>query len=66
LGKALRETGHSRVPEPPHKMTEWITANLFSGRWPGFRLLSTERHERRRRCLVVPCFSLKTTMFRYH
>ncbi len=28
LGKLSREAGHSRVPDPPHRITGWIKQSL--------------------------------------
>jgi hypothetical protein len=47
LGKLLRDTGHSRVPEPPERMTGTICFGLACGMWlsPIKNELPTKRFE---------------------
>jgi hypothetical protein len=35
LGYAARDSGHSRVPEPPDRTTGWIVMGILSTNRPG-------------------------------
>ena len=49
FGRWSRDSGHSRVPAPPHMITGMIIARSLD---PGFR---AERHHKRRRCSIAAC-----------